>query len=250
MMAARLVFFTITVSSSFGFVPHPHRGDACRFFLDTADVDNAWRELLPMGIFHGITTNPTILERASQPCTICNLHALAATAFDLGANEFMCQAWGTNVEDVVERGIALAATDLKRIVVKVPVTQIGLEAASIMMKDYGIRICLTAGYNSQQALLAVGVGAEYLAPYLGRMTDAGKDGVDECLAMLDVVEGLQGTTRILVASIRDSQTLSELAGSGMDTFTFSPDVARQLLNCDELTVLAADEFEQSALRNS
>ena len=34
-----------------------------RFFLDTADVAE-WEALLPLGMFHGVTTNPTLLERA------------------------------------------------------------------------------------------------------------------------------------------------------------------------------------------
>lgn len=33
-----------------------------RFFLDTADIEE-WDRFLPTGIFYGITTNPTILER-------------------------------------------------------------------------------------------------------------------------------------------------------------------------------------------
>ena len=34
-----------------------------RFFLDTANVAE-WEALLPLGMFHGVTTNPTLLERS------------------------------------------------------------------------------------------------------------------------------------------------------------------------------------------
>lgn len=229
---------------SLSFTP-PHRGNS-RFFLDTANVEE-WKELLPTGIFHGVTTNPTLLERAGQKCTIQNLHKLADIALSL-SNEFMCQAWGSTSNELLAKARALASKDRDRIVIKVPVTQVGLEAASLMMKE-NIRVCLTACYHSKQALLAVGVGAEYIAPYLGRMTDAGKDGKAECVYMLDIVDGLQSDCRILVASIRDADTLSELSSSGLDTFTFSPDVARQLL-VDPLTSEAASDFEQAAKRNS
>ena len=53
-----------------------------RLFLDTADTDE-WGELLPTGIFHGVTTNPTLLERAGQPCTVQNLHTMAAKALGM-----------------------------------------------------------------------------------------------------------------------------------------------------------------------
>lgn len=73
--------------------PLEHRG-SCRLFLDTADT-NAWDELLPLGIFHGVTTNPTILERCNQPCTIDNLQSLAKEALgQYPISEFMCQACG------------------------------------------------------------------------------------------------------------------------------------------------------------
>jgi len=222
-----------------------HRGSS-RFFLDTA-LTEEWDDLLPTGLFHGVTTNPTLLERASQPCTLPNLEKLADKALSM-SNEFMCQAWGSTVDELVETGRALAAISPHRVVVKVPVTRIGLEAASRLIRDYQVRVCLTAGYHRNQALAAVAVGAEYLAPYLGRLTDAGKDGKEECLSMLDIVNGLQGDTRILVASIRDADTLAELAAAGMETFTFSPNVARQLLY-DPLTEQAAAEFEASARKN-
>ena len=72
--------------------PPQHRG-ASRFFLDTADV-REWEDLLPLGIFHGVTTNPVLLERAGVPCTVEATTSLAKTAIDLGAREFMIQSWG------------------------------------------------------------------------------------------------------------------------------------------------------------
>ena len=112
-----------------------------------------------------------------------------------------------------------------------------------------MRICLTACYGSKQALVAAGMGVEYIAPYLGRMTDNGKDGFDECVKMQQIVDGLQADTRILAASIRDAESLADLAVAGLDAFTFSPDVARQLFD-EPLTVSAAEEFERAAARGS
>ena len=55
-----------------------YRGQS-RIFLDTA-VTKEWEELLPTGMFHGVTTNPTLLERAGEECTIANIHKLADKA--------------------------------------------------------------------------------------------------------------------------------------------------------------------------
>jgi transaldolase len=217
-----------------------------RLFLDTADVAE-WDDLLPLGIFHGVTTNPILLQRAGQPCVIPNLHAMASKALQY-TEEFMCQAWGRSVEELVQCGLQLAEPSKKRIVVKVPVTVEGVQAARILI-DEGVRVCLTACYDHKQAMIATSVGAEYIAPYLGRMTEAGKDGKAECFKMQEIVIGMQGDTRILVASIRDVQTMVDLAAKGMETFTFSPEVARELF-AEPLTVKAAKDFEEAAIRNS
>ena len=35
------------------------------------------RQSTPAGIFYGVTTNPTLLERAGEQCTLANLKGLA-----------------------------------------------------------------------------------------------------------------------------------------------------------------------------
>ena len=65
----------------------------------------------------------------------------------------------------------------------------------------------------------------YVILFQKRMTDNGKDGFEECHRMQTIVNGLDSNTRILVASIRDCTTLADLAIEGLDTYTFSPEVA-------------------------
>lgn len=138
--------------------------------------------------------------------------------------------------------------DRERIVIKVPVTRMGTRAASLLIHSR-VRVCLTAAYDSSQALLAASVGAEYIAPYLGRMSDRGKNGRLECERMHTIVNGLRSSTRILVASIRDKQSLADLSSKGLDTFTVSPAVAYQLFD-EPLTERAAAEFELAAYRGN
>ena len=239
-VTAALLLLIFPLSHSFS---KPHRG-ACRLFLDTA-VTSEWDSLLPSGMFYGVTTNPTLLERANEPCTVANLHQLASKALTY-TEEFMCQSWGSTAEELYENGMAISEYDRDRIVIKVPVTSTGAEAANKLSKA-GVRICFTACYNKKQALIAASSGVEYIAPYLGRITDNGKDGYDECRKMQNIVDGLGSITRILVASIRSADTIANLAAEGHDTFTFNPDVARELFD-EPLTYNAAQEFEDAAAR--
>lgn len=187
------------------------------------------------------------MEQAGERCTVNNLRRLASKAL-LMTDEFMCQAWGATSKELYECGMALTQNNRDRIVVKVPVTATGVEAAAMLVKA-NCRVCLTASYSHKQALIAASVGAEYIAPYLGRMNDAGKDGPEECMKMQSIIEGMQAETRVLVASIRDSQTMVDLAAEGMETFTISPEVARELF-VEPMTKEAAAAFEEAASRNS
>lgn len=110
-----------------------------------------------------------------------------------------------------------------------------------------MRVCLTACYTAHQALVAAGVGAEYLAPYLGRMRDAGRRGQEEIELMQAIAVGLGSEVRVFAASIRDVESFAALASAGLDTFTFSPEIARALFQ-DPLTEAAAIEFEAAAAR--
>ncbi len=213
-----------------------------RFLLNSADRAH-WAKWLPLGCFHGVTTNPILLGAAGVPCTLPTLTTLARQAFDLGASEVHMQAWGRTRDLYAEHGRALAAID-PRIVVKVPTTLEGVAAAAKLRED-GVRLTLTAVYSARQALVASALGAEYAAPYFGRMNDAGRDGFGEIVAMARAERAHGSRMRILVASLRDPSDLVRLAGEGLDTFTFGPKLAAGLL-ADDLAADAVEAFEKAA----
>jgi transaldolase len=216
-----------------------------RLFLDSADPAD-WERWLPTGIFHGVTTNPLLLERAGQKCTVDNLALLAARAGNLGAREIHLQTWGPEPEAMFERGSMLAylAKPHMAVAVKVPVTEGGLAVAR-RLAGHGAQVTLTAVYEPAQVVAAAAFGAAYAAPYLGRMSDAGRDGPAEVRAMHEILTFTGSTTRLLTASLRQADQVVDLARQGLDTFTFGPGVAKQLLKSD-LTDAAAADFQRAA----
>jgi transaldolase len=94
-------------------------------------------------------------------------------------------------------------------------------------------------------LIASALGADYAAPYLGRIGDAGRDGHAEVIAMQRAIEGLGSTTRVLVASVRETRDLSRLAAAGLHTFTLSAGLLSALFEQPE-TLAAARQFELDA----
>ncbi|GJP65443.1 hypothetical protein CLOP_g22318 [Closterium sp. NIES-67] len=215
-----------------------------RLFLDTADVAE-WDKWLPTGIFHGVTTNPLLLERAGRECSVDALAKLAHMAFDLGAQEIQLQTWGATVEEMVDTGKRLGIID-PRVVIKIPATVDGIQAARQLISSWGFRVTLTAVYASHQVLLAQGVGAQYAAPYLGRMDALGKDGKAEIIAMQRAVSATSSATRVLVASVRAPGEVSALAAAGVDTFALPPAIVARMLHVPETETAAAD-FERAAL---
>ena len=103
---------------------------------------------------------------------------------------------------------------------------------------------MTACYTAHQVFTSVALGAEYVAPYLGRMMDNNIDALQEASKMQRIVSGLKSSTRVFAASIRDTSQLVDLAQEGCHTFTFAPSIADGLLS-HPLTSAAAEEFDWS-----
>jgi transaldolase len=213
-----------------------------RFYLDSAERAD-WDEWLATGLFYGITTNPTNLADAGIPCTVPALTELVHVALAHGIHEVHVQTWGSTVDLMAEHGRALAAIN-HRVVVKVPITRGGVEVVR-RLRSRDILTTLTALYAPHQALTAALTGVEYAAPYMGRITDTGRDGQAEIVAMQAILTRLDSTTRLLVASIRSAYDIGRLAQSGLDTYTFSANVAAELFS-DPQTLEAAAAFELAA----
>ncbi len=213
-----------------------------KLYLDSADTA-LWEKYLPSGIFYGITMNPKLLRMAGVESNIENLKSLAKKAFELGTNELHLQVWGESPNAWLKIARQLSAID-RRVMVKVPLTENGVLCdKELIAEEMGIT--LTAVHASHQVLTAIALGADYLAPYLGRMTDAGQDGLEEIIAMQKIIDATKSSLQLLVASIRQIDDVVTLAEYGVRSFTLSPERVEDLLK-NNLTQRAAESFENDA----
>ncbi len=210
-----------------------------RLYLDTADRAAA-EPLLATGLFAGLTTNPTILQRASQG--VADIPEIYRWASAAGAREVFFQAWGEDVATLLERGRELRNLG-DDVVVKLPVSRAG-SAACVELAADGVPTLLTAVYNPGQAVVAAAAGATYIAPYLGKLQDAGLDGFDEIVAMQEVLAATGSSTKVLLASVRNVAAVVRLARHGVDCATMAPAVAEEFF-ADELTAEAVRTFEDA-----
>lgn len=215
-----------------------------KLYVDTADRDAA-ESLLATGVFAGVTTNPTILRRADRG--VDDLPEIYRWAVDAGAREVFLQAWGEDPAALIDRGQWLR--DLGReVVVKFVATREGATACAALARQ-GVPTLLTAVYDPGQAIVAAAAGATYIAPYLGRLNDAGRQGIAEVIAMHEVLVATGGMTKVLVASTRNVPDMVALARAGVDCFTMAPAVAEQFFT-DPTTAEAARTFEDAVRETS
>jgi TalC/MipB family fructose-6-phosphate aldolase len=209
-----------------------------RLYLDSADR-TALAPLLETGLFGGVTTNPLILQRAGV--RLGEVPALVEWLLARCPGEVFVQTTADGVDEITREGRELRTLS-ERLVVKIPASTEGLTAARRLAAE-GVPVLLTAVYHARQALLADAAGAAWIAPYLGRMDAAGRNGREQVLRMQALLRGTR--TRVLVASIKDAEQVTDLAALGVDAFTFGTGVAEQLLR-DPLTEAAVAEFAQAA----
>lgn len=213
---------------------------APRLYVDSADVDRVSR-LLSAGVVHGVTTNPTILERGGR--TAAEIPDLYARWEAEGANEIFFQTWGGDTSSFLRNADSICTLG-DRVVVKVPATAAGFAAASALVRG-GATVLVTAVYSVAQALACASIGVPYIAPYLGRMRDAGIDGDAVIARMQEVCVG--SGSNVLAASLRSADDITGLRLAGVPYFTAAPDVLDQVL-FNEVSDSSAVEFDAAMVR--
>ncbi|MFD1714881.1 transaldolase family protein [Amnibacterium flavum] len=207
-------------------------------YLDSADR-TALTPLLETGIFSGVTTNPLILHRAGLTAT--DLPALADWVAGFDGARFFAQATGRTIADVRASADRVAALG-DRVVIKLVCNTAGLTVAK-ELTDAGREVLITAVYHPTQMLLASAVSAQFIAPYVRRSGEAGRDGTALVRGLREL--GSETGPRILAASLSTVEMLQSAMEAGSHDATISPALASSLLD-DELTGAAAEEFEAVA----
>ena len=210
-------------------------------FIDSAEVQTI-EQALKTGYVYGVTTNPTLLQRANVH--IQQVPSLAQQIIELGARELHLQVYAEDSTGMLQDAARLVEIDPKRVVIKIPATPAGFSAAA-QLAAQGVRITLTAVYTVAQAILAMSVDAQYIAVYLGRMRDDGLDALALVRQMQRTLDAQHSSMQILAASIRTPAEVEALAESGIAAATLPLAVVQQLPESPG-TMAAAAAFAAAA----
>lgn len=211
-----------------------------KLYLDTASP-RLWVRPEGAPALAGVTTNPTLIRRADYPVTLETYHHLLLKAGEQRLPELMLQLPRRDVAEAHEWLMALLPAAIKaktRLVIKLPCHPDWLSVIE-EVKTWGCPILLTGLSNPMQLLWAKSLGVQYVAPYLGRLEDDGRNMWALVEASITCQrEGL----KLVAASIRSEEVLSRLIALGAYAATISPSLAESLTR-DPLTDQAIRQFE-------
>src|SRR5207247_4718894 len=140
-----------------------------KIFLDTADIEEI-RTAARWGVLDGVTTNPSLYAKVGGSYEDILKEICRITSGPVSA-----EVVAEDVEGMLKEGRHFAKL-ADNIVVKVPMSETGLEAIS-RFKAEGIDTNCTLIFTANQGLLAAKAGAAILSPFVGRLDDINEEGM-------------------------------------------------------------------------
>jgi transaldolase len=192
-----------------------------KLFLDTADPKEI-ATLAATGLVDGVTTNPSLAAKSGQ-----NLFDALRAICDLVPGSVSAEVVATETGAMITEGKRLAKI-APNITIKVPLTWDGLKACKALSGD-GHKVNVTLCFSPNQALLAAKAGATFISPFIGRLDDAGHDGMALIREIRLIYDNYDFRTEILAASIRHPSHVRDAAFAGADVATMPSAIFRQLI---------------------
>jgi transaldolase len=192
-----------------------------KIFLDTANLESI-KKYNDMGAIDGITTNPSLLSKEKgNPARIMN------EIVRVVKGPVSLEVLGTKTEEMVEEAHRLKKYG-QNVVVKIPMIPEGMRAVK-KLREEGIETNVTLIFSATQAILAAKAGASYISPFIGRLDDAGQEGMILIKEIVQIFKNYKFETEVLVASIRHPLHVVEAGKIGAQIVTLPPDILGKML---------------------
>ncbi len=203
-------------------------------FLDTANIDQI-KQAAKLGIVSGVTTNPSLVSKEGATDYEATIKEICSIIPGPISTEVLVEG----VEPMIEQARQIS-TWAPNIVIKIPATTEGLEVTSALAKE-GIKVNFTLCFSLNQALLGALAGATYVSPFVGRLDDAGHNGMEIVEDMVKVFKHYQLLTEVIAASIRHPQHCVAAAKAGAHIATVPYNVLMQMIH-HPLTDIGVSRF--------
>ena len=193
-----------------------------RIFLDTANIEQI-RQAAALGIVSGVTTNPTLVAKEKT----ADYETVVKTICSIISGPVSVEVLSEDAEAIIAEAKVKAAW-APNVNIKIPVTAAGLQATAALSKQK-IAVNMTLCFSVNQALLAALAGATYVSSFVGRLDDAGHDGMQLVQDIVEVFEIYQLPTQVIAASIRHPLHCVAAAKAGAHIATVPHDVLMKMI---------------------
>jgi transaldolase len=210
-----------------------------KFFIDTANLDEI-TNAHDLGVLDGVTTNPSLIAKegiAGREAFKGHIQKICEIVEGPVSAEGVC----CDLDGMLREARELAQID-PNVVVKIPMTTVGLRAVKVLSQE-GVQTNVTLIFSPLQALLAAKSGASYISPFVGRLDDIAQDGMELVRQILDIFSNYLFETEVIVASIRNPIHVLTAARLGADIATIPFKVIEQLAR-HPLTDAGIEKFLQ------
>ncbi len=126
--------------------------------------------------------------------------------------------------------------------VKVPVTEEGYKAISLLKKE-GFMVTATAIFTQLQALVAARAGADFVAPNVNRLDNISYHGIEVVGYIKDNIEEYDLPTRVLAASFKTVDQVHRVSLCGCHAATISFEILERLRS-HPMTDLSVETFTE------
>ncbi|MFC2023536.1 transaldolase family protein [Chloroflexota bacterium] len=212
-------------------------------FLDTANIDEI-REMAELGIIDGVTTNPSLMAKVGRT----DYREVVQEVCYLVQGPVSAEVISTEAEGMVEEATKIIQWS-PHVVVKIPFVMEGLKALRSLRDRHAepaaiceaclwqgrcgtpidrardivtkepIRFNVTLVFSANQALLAAKAGATYISPFVGRLDDAGSEGMQVVDDIRTILDNFGFDAKIITSSTRHPIHLTQAAVIGSDVVT-------------------------------
>jgi transaldolase len=203
-------------------------------WLDTTNIRTV-QKAVRFGLLSGVTTNPTLIAQSKR-----DLEEVLEDLLHYQEGPVTAQVVTDDVNEMVQQGQSLYSLS-NRLIINVPLTKNGLEAIHLLSRQ-GIPTMGTVIFQPRQALMAALAGADYVAPYLGRLEKAGGDPWIMLKSILRIFQTYRLNTKILGASLQTIEQVIQCAEIGIHGVTVKDDLFEKLIETDGMTLQGVEQF--------
>ena len=141
-----------------------------QIFIDTANIEQI-EQAAQLGIISGVTTNPSLLSKEATG----DYETVTKKICSIIDGPVSVEVLSEHADAMIEEA-RLKASWAPNVNIKIPITADGLRATSVLSQE-NIDVNMALCFSANQALLGALAGAAYVSIFIGRLDDAGHDGM-------------------------------------------------------------------------